>query len=288
MDSNTRLVNSIAAHVWMSNSKVCTKAQFDTIAKAMEVDVDFQEVDFSLLQKADEIPLNKKNIVRHLCLGLLAAKIRKGIKVTYTDGQKLYFPASSIGTLVSYYIRRGMGNSTADKWKNEIPFEQKWKGHVEYYVVTVRPRDIDFLDFFQEANPKSFVRKDKKKWDKIEDVILTEDGYIAMEHQGRTYLITDHVIDQWRARCTQVFGARRAEKLSSTPERIINAFKTILEDGVPLQRRNHLKQIIKNGFRLSRYVGWKGWVLVIEEGDIIKTIYYKGMSYEGYTPKEEE
>lgn len=115
----------------------------------------------------------------------------------------------------------------------------------------------------------------------MKGVTKNQQGILELRVLGTTYLLTDHAIDKWRERCGTVFGKRKVRKMTS-PEGTVQSFRTMLEEGVPLRRENHLKQILKNNFRLSRYIGWNGWIVVVEEGDIIKTVYHKGLDYDGY------
>ena len=42
-----------------------------------------------------------------------------------------------------------------------------------------------------------------------------------------------------------------------------------------LERRNTVHQIIEHGFKLADYFRNEGWILVIEEGGLLKTVYYQ-------------
>lgn len=283
-----RITKGILAHLWLKgDNQMPIEIRFRTTMQNMGKDYPFRQLDITpVLEAYTEKPL-KKDQADHLCLALLHVPIKRGLKVTYTDGKHLYFPVPSEGALVSYYVKLGLSNRKADLWKNEFlqDKEKKWKGDEEYYSVPLEGNPL--LGFFQESDASTFVtdiqRFVQKKWLMNKDVSLADRGFF-LNHTNQVYLVTDHVIEQWRERSVDVFGEKKAKKMT-TPEGVIHAFKTMLSDGKHLKRKNHLKQILKNNFRLSWYLGWEGWIIVIEEGNVIKTVYYKGPTYEGYKVK---
>jgi len=281
-----RIIKGVIAHIWLQGGEQDLENRFRVAMQNMGMEYPFRQADITFVMKTHKKHLLKQDIGRHMCLSLMYASIKRGLKVAGTDGRNLYFPVSSNGALVSYYVKaKGLKNSKADKWKSEFlqDKEKRWMGDVEYYVIPMDSNE-PLLGYFQGMEGASFItdiqRLVQKKWISLEGVSLAERG-LSLRHEDRTYLLTDHAIEQWRERCKEVFGDRRVRKVT-TPEGVIRSFTKMLIQGTPLKRKNHIRQIIKNKFRLSQYLGWEGWVVVIEEGDVIKTVYYKGPSYEGY------
>src|SRR3989344_1445388 len=84
------------------------------------------------------------------------------------------------------------------------------------------------------------------------------------------YHLHGHACEQYENRYKE-----KIKELKS-PDELVDSLKKLLDFSYPVERRNSTLQIIENGFKTADYRFSEGWIFVIEEGDVIKTMYHKG------------
>ena len=105
-------------------------------------------------------------------------------------------------------------------------------------------------------------------------------GESGVIHCGsNTYTLTKHAFKQWLQRGPvrmRTFPDGRADALQLLIDMVTGAKR--------VTRANHLKQFFKHGGKDANYLSSEGWIFVLEEGDLLKTCYYKGdINQHGYT-----
>lgn len=86
---------------------------------------------------------------------------------------------------------------------------------------------------------------------------------------SREIHIHNHAISQYYQRLQEIGNITK-------PNRALKSLCALLEDSTEVKRKNAISQIIKYNFKPSEYRFSSGWIFVIEEGNIIKTVYLHG------------
>jgi len=86
--------------------------------------------------------------------------------------------------------------------------------------------------------------------------------------QGEEIHILKHCFSNFSTRLTQSSSnAPKGEKSS------LEILCELLRDGRKVRRKNNVIQLINHGFKRTKYLFSEGWILIIEEGNILKTAY---------------